>query len=151
MKNILFLILAGLMLSLSTQAQSKKKSIPVKIKIPETVDVSFKSSYAVAENNKWSKNYSGNYVANFTNANSQLQSSEYNAAGVLVKTKTTIDSTLLPEAVTVAVEKRYPAAKIAECVKVEIPALAPYYKVKLLKTDNKVKELLISEEGAVTQ
>lgn len=151
MKNTLFLICAGLLLSISVQAQKKKKSAPAKLNVPENIDASFKNSYAVAENSKWSKNYTGNYVANFTNANSLVQTSEYNAAGILVKSKTTLDITALPEVVTMAVEKKYSGAKVVDCMKIEIPGLAPYYKVKVMLVENKEKELLISEEGSVTQ
>ncbi len=151
MKNTLFLICAGLLLSISVQAQKKKKSAPAKLNVPENINASFKNSYAVAENSKWSKNYTGNYVANFTNANSLVQTSEYNAAGILVKSKTTLDITSLPEVVTMAVEKKYSGAKVVDCMKIEIPGLAPYYKVKVMLVENKEKELLISEEGSVTQ
>ena len=150
MKNTLFLICAGLMLSFGAQAQTKKKATPAKVKVPEAVDASFKSSYADVENNKWSKNYTGNYVAVFKNANNQEQTTEYNTAGVLVKSKTTLDLAALPEPITTAVEKRYPGSKISECIKVEIPGLAPYYKTKVMVAENKEKVLLISEEGAVT-
>ena len=151
MKNTLFLICAVLLLSVSAQAQKKKKSAPAKLVVPESVDASFKSSYAVAENSKWSKNYTGNYVANFTNANSLVQTSEYNAAGILVKSRTTLDITALPEVVRMAVEKKYSGAKVVECMKMEIPGLASYYKVKVMVAENKEKVLFISEEGAVTQ
>ncbi len=150
MKNTIFLICAGLMLSVAAEAQTKKKSSPAKVKVPETVDASFKSTYAVAENSKWSKNYTGNYVAVFTNANNQEQTTEYNTNGVLIKSKTTLDLATLPEPVTTAVEKRYPGATISESVKVEIPGLAPYYRTKVKVSDTKEKVLLISEEGAVT-
>ena len=150
MKNTLFLICAGLMLSVAADAQTKKKSAPAKVKVPETVDASFKGTYAVAENNKWSKNYTGNYVAVFTNANNQEQTTEYNTAGVLIKSKTTLDLATLPEVVTMAVEKKFPGATIAETVKVEIPGLAPYYRTKVKVSDTKEKVILISEEGAVT-
>lgn len=150
MKNTLFLICAGLMLSVAADAQTKKKSSPAKVKVPETVDASFKSSYAVAENNKWSKNYTGNYVAVFKNANNQEQTTEYNTNGILIKSKTTLDLTTLPEVIPVSVEKKYPGATITESVKVEIPGLAPYYRTKVKVSDTKEKVLLISEEGAVT-
>lgn len=138
------------MMSVAADAQTKKKSTPAKVKVPETVDASFKGTYAVAENNKWSKNYTGNYVAVFTNANNQEQTTEYNTSGVLIKSRTTLDVAMLPEPVTTAVQKRFPGSTIAESVKVEIPGLAPYYRTKVKVSDTKEKVLLISEEGQVT-
>ncbi|RYF88372.1 MAG: hypothetical protein EOO03_08570 [Chitinophagaceae bacterium] len=93
----------------------------------------------------------GNYEVSFTNADSLTQVAEYNDAGVMLKSKTTYNLEALPEVVTAAVEKKYPAAKITEVVKVAIPGVAPYFKVKAETAASLKRELYISEEGAVVE
>lgn len=151
MKNTFFLLCAGLMLTIGAHAQTKKKVAPAKVTVPEAVNESFKTSYAVAQNSKWSKNFTGNFVATFTNENNQQQSSEYNAAGVLLKTKTTYDVAALPENVTTAVEAKYAGSKIESCERVEIPGVAPYYKVKLVTAEAKEKEILLGDQGSMVR
>jgi len=150
MKNTFLILCAGLLLSLSTQAQKKKIKEKTKFTVPENVNASFKSQYAVTENDKWSKNYSGYYVVNFTNADNLKQSAEYNAQGVLVKSRITYDVNALPEIVNTALKSQYAEATVLEGYRIELPGVAPYYKVKI-STDTKQKELIISEEGTITQ
>ncbi len=151
MKSTFLLLSAGLILSVSAQAQKNKKASPAKINVPENVNASFKGSFAAVEKSKWDKTYTGNYVAVFTNAENISQTAEYNEAGVLVKTKTIYNVEALPQTVTTALETKYAGAKVNECVKVEIPGVAPYYKVKIETTNNLKRELFISEEGAVAE
>ena len=151
MKSIFLILSAGLMLSLSAQAQKKKAVKVPKVNVPENVSASFKSQYAVVDNNKWSKNYSGNFIADFTNASSQKQTVEYDAAGQIIKTKTFFDVTALPQNITTALQTNYADAKVTEATKVEIPGVTPYYSVTITTADNKQKQLLVSEEGTVTQ
>jgi len=152
MKNTFFLICAGLMLTVGAQAQTKKKTVAAKVNVPESVDASFKSNFAVAENNKWSKNYTGNYVATFTNADTRKQVSEFNPSGVWVKTKTTFDvANPLPENITAAVQTKYSGSTINELEKVEIAGMTPYYRVKLTTADTKTKEILLNEEGSMVR
>jgi hypothetical protein len=153
MKNTFLLLCASLLLSIGANAQTKKKkSTAAKIVVPEVVDASFKTTYADVESKKWTRTYTGNYVANFKNANSQEQSSEYNASGVLIKTKTSFDVAALPENVTTSVETKYAGSKISAVEKIEIPGIAPYYKVKLVTADtNREKEILVSETGSMVR
>ncbi|MFT3979987.1 MAG: hypothetical protein QM687_05915 [Ferruginibacter sp.] len=151
MKNTFFLIAAGLMLTIGANAQTKKKTAAAKVTVPEAVDASFKTSFANAQDSKWSKNYTGNYVATFKNDNNLQQTTEYNSAGVLLKTKTTYDVAALPENVTTSVEAKYAGSKIETVERFEIPGVAPYYKVKLVTADTKEKEILLSDEGAVVR
>lgn len=152
MKNTFFLICAGLMITIGAEAQTKKKAVTPKVSVPESVDASFKSNFTVAENNKWSKNYTGNYVATFTNADSRVQVSEFNPAGVWVKSKTTFDvASTLPENINTAIQARYAGAKIDELEKVEIAGMTPYYRVKLTTADTKQKEILLNEEGSMVR
>lgn len=150
MKNIFFLLGAGLILSVSAQAQ-KKKTTASKVSVPESVTESFKGTYANVEKNKWDKTYTGNYVASFTTPDSLNQEVEYNSNGVVIKTKTTYNTAALPENVSTAVEGKYPGATVSEAVKMEIPGVNPYYKVKIETSDKIKRELFISEEGAVAE
>ena len=150
MKNIFLLLGVSLIVGFSAQAQKSKKTTTAKVKVPETVDASFKGSFATADKNKWNKTYTGNYVAVFTNADSLSQSAEYNEAGVLLKTKTVYNTAALPEVIMTALQGKYADSKVIEAIKMEIPGVAPYYKVKLETSSSLKKDLYISEEGAVT-
>lgn len=150
MKNIFFLFIASLLLSVSAQAQKKAKSAP-KVSVPESVTESFKGTYANVENNKWDRTYTGNYVAHFTTADNLSQEVEYNNSGTVIKSKTTYNLSALPETVSTAVEGKYAGATISEAVKMEIPGVDAYYKVKIETTDKIKKDLFISEEGTVAE
>lgn len=151
MKSIFLVLSAGLMLSLSAHAQKKKTVKAPKLNVPENVNASFKSQYSAVDNNKWSKNYSGNFIADFINASSQKQTVEYNATAQVIKTKTFFDVTALPQNITTALQTNYADAKVTEAAKVEIPGVTPYYSVMITTANNKQKQLLVSEEGTVTQ
>lgn len=151
MKNTFFILAAGLVLSFSAQAQ-KKKAEPVKqASVPENVTNSFKSQFMVANDNQWNKNYSGNYVASFRNAENLKQTVEYNASGALVKSKVEYAIDALPENLSAPVAAQYPNMKITEATKLQLPGVAPYYKIKIQNTDNTSKELLVSEEGVISE
>jgi Tfp pilus tip-associated adhesin PilY1 len=151
MKNTLLILAAGLLLNFSVEAQKKKSTATPKVDVPESVDASFKNQYASVDTKNWSKTYNGNFVAEFTNEASQKQSTEYNKAGVLLKTKTTVDVATLPEQITNALKTQYADAQVSEVVKTEIPGVAPFYKVKLTLADSKQKDILVSEEGTITE
>lgn len=150
MKNIFLSLSAILILSFASQAQKSKKSQP-KVSVPENVNESFKGTFAGVEKNKWNKTIVGNYEVSFTNSDSLTQVAEYNEAGVMVKSRTIYNLEALPEVITSAVEKKYPAAKISECIKLNIQGIAPYYKVKLETETNSKRELFISEEGVIVE
>lgn len=155
MKNTFLFLVGFLLFSLTADAQKKKikqksKTEKIKLKVPEEVNNSFKSQYTTVQDDKWSKNYSGYYVVNFTNAENLKQASEYNSQGTLVKTKITYDVAALPEVVGNALKTQYAEAKVLEGYRIEVPGVAPYYKVKIA-TDTKQKELFISEAGVITQ
>ena len=151
MKSIFLILSAGLIFSVSIQAQKKKTVVKAKVNVPENVNSSFKNQYATVDNSKWSKNNSGSFIADFTNASSLKKTVEYNAAGQVIKTKTIYDATALPQNITTALQTNYADAKVTECTKVEIPGVAAYYAVKITTADNKQRQLLISEEGTVTE
>jgi len=152
MKNTFLILATGLLLSFSAEAQKKKKTkVKAKLEVPEMVTSSFKTQYATVEDNKWSKNYTGYYVANFTNATSQKQTVEYNLNGEAVKTRIAYDVAALPEVITNALLTPFPNAKVTEAARLEMAGMKPYYKVKLTTAENKNKELYITEEGVITQ
>lgn len=151
MKNIFLLLSVSLVLGFSAHAQKSKKTTVAKVKVPQTVDESFKGSFATADKNKWDKTKTGNYVAAFTNADSLSQTAEYNEAGVLLKTKTVYKTSALPQIITTALQAKYANAKVTECIRMEIPGVAPYYRVKLETATSLKKELFISEEGSISQ
>ena len=143
MKNLFLSLSAILILSFASQAQKTKKA-PAKVNVPENVNESFKGTFATAEKNKWNKTTIGNYEVSFTNSDSLKQVAEYNDAGLMIKSKTAYNLDDLHEIVAVAVEKKYAGAKVTECVKVAIPGVSPYYKVKIETPTNLKRELFIS-------
>ncbi|MFT3908882.1 MAG: hypothetical protein QM737_05610 [Ferruginibacter sp.] len=151
MKNTFFILVTGLLISFSSQAQ-KKKAMPVKqVNVPENVSNTFKSLYNVANENQWSKNYSGNYVASFTNAENLKQTVEFTASGTVVKSKVQYALDGIPQNLSSSIAAQYPNAKVSEAAKMQMPGVAPYYRVKITNTDNTSKELLVSEEGTITE
>ena len=151
MKNI-FLVFLSFILVIGTASAQKKKTTSVKpVSVPENVDASFKSLYTVAGNNKWNKNYSGNYVANFTNADSLMQTVEFSGTGAMIKSKIAYAITGLPENINTSILAQYPDTKIVEAAKMQMPGVAPYYRVKIMTPENTKKELLISEDGTITE
>ncbi|MBC7866490.1 MAG: hypothetical protein H7X88_03050 [Gloeobacteraceae cyanobacterium ES-bin-316] len=150
MKNIFLSLSAILILSFSSQAQKTKK-VAAKVNVPENVNASFKGTFATVEKSEWNKTNVGNYVASFTNTDNLSQVAEYNQEGVMVKSKVIYNLEALPENVTSALSKKYADAKVTECVKMQIPGVTPYYKVKLETSTNQKRELFISEEGSVVE
>lgn len=148
MKNTLFIILAGFLISFSAEAQSKKVKTKVKFTVPEKVNTTFKENYSEASNSKWSKNLTGYYVADFTNAAAQKQTVEYNSEGVIVKSRTYFDVNNLPENLNTSLQARFAGLPVKEMVKYEIPGVAPYYKATIDNSGRK-KEILISEQGVI--
>lgn len=152
MKNTFLIICASVLFGFSANAQAtKKKVVTPKVNVPENVNNNFVTQYTGVQNSNWAKNYSGNYIATFTNVNSQSQSAEYSAKGDLVKTTTILDVNALPENISKALATNYATSKVVEALKVEMPGVAPFYKVKVENENNKQKQVLISEEGSITE
>ncbi|MBC7536798.1 MAG: PepSY-like domain-containing protein [Ferruginibacter sp.] len=152
MKNTFFILLGGLLLSSSIYAQKKKSSPSVKqVNVPENVSTSFKGLYTIATENKWNKNYSGNYVANFTNSENLKQTVEFSESGSMIKSKTEYAPDAIPSIIGNAITTQYPTTKVTEAARFQLPGVAPYYRVKVLTAENTSKELLISEEGTITE
>ena len=152
MKSTFFILLAGLLLSSSTQAQQKKPSpLSKQINVPDNVSTSFKGLYTIATENKWNKNYSGNYVASFTNSENLKQTVEFSESGSVIKSRTEYAPDAIPPMIGNAISTQYPGTKITEAARFQLPGVAPYYRVKVLTAENTSKELLISEEGTITE
>lgn len=151
MKNTFFLLAIGLFFTTGIFAQATKKSAPAKLTVPEVVSTSFNTTFSQITESKWSKNYSGYYVVNFKNEADLQQTAEYNSEGVLLKSKTIYALSVLPQNVTMSVETKYAGAKIDACEKVNIPGIAPYYRVKLVTADLTPKEILVGEEGSIVR
>ena len=153
MKNTFFILVTGLSLGFSAQAQvQKKKATPVKvINVPDNVNNSFKSLYSVTNDNQWNKNYSGNYVATFVNAENLKQTAEFTGSGAMIKSKVEYAPDALPQNLSTAIVAQYPNVKVTEAAKLQLPGVAPYYRVKVISTDNTSKELLVSEDGTISE
>lgn len=143
----------SLLLGFSAQAQKqKKKTSSVKqVNVPENVNTTFKSQYSVADENQWNKNYSGNYVASFKNADHLRQTVEFSGSGAVIKSKIEYAPEALPEVINSSISSQYPNSKVTEAAKMQMPGVAPYYIVKIIGADNTAKELLISEDGTITE
>lgn len=150
MKNTLLILCAGILFSFSAEAQKKKVKTKEKFTVPATVNSSFKSTYSDVGDSKWSKNYTGYYVADFTNANAQKQVVEYNTEGTVVKSRIIYDVNALPENVSNSLQAKYNGVPVKEVVKIEIPGVAPYYKATIDNNGRK-KELFISEQGVIAE
>jgi hypothetical protein len=155
MKNTFFIFVMALLVGFSAYAQKdaqKKKVNAVKqVNIPENVTNTFKSQYTVANDNQWNKNYSGNYVASFTNAENLKQSVEFSGSGAVVKSKIEYAPEAVPENISTSISAQYPNTKITEATKMQMPGVAPYYRIKIITAENTAKELLVSEEGTITE
>ncbi|MEO6667958.1 MAG: PepSY-like domain-containing protein [Ferruginibacter sp.] len=153
MKNTFFILVTCLSLGFSAGAQvEKKKTSPVKsVNVPENVNNTFKSLYAVATEDQWNKNYSGNYVVTFTNAENLKQTAEFTGSGAMIKSKVAYMPDALPQNLITSITAQYPNAKVTEAAKLQLPGVAPYYRVKIMSAENISKELLISEEGTISE
>ena len=69
----------------------------------------------------------------------------------MVKSKVEYTPEAVPENVSVPVLAQFSMAKITEAARLQLPGVAPYYKVKIINADNTTKELLISEEGTISE
>jgi hypothetical protein len=152
MKNTIFIIGLGLSLSMSAQAQKKKAPVtPKQVEVPELISSTYKSNFTSTQGEQWSKNYRGHYIVSFTNAFNQQQNVEYDANAVLIKSKIMYPADGLPAIVSSSLASQYANAPVKSCERLEIPGVRPYYKVQIGGADQSQKDLLISEEGTVSE
>lgn len=156
MKRIIFGF--TLLFALGMTAQAQKKSVvkknsktTTKVIVPTPVKDAFSTEYAEVKDGKWTKSYAGNYVTTFSNADLAKQTNEYNATGQLLKSKVVFDSASYPQQVTTALLQKYPTASIQNVTKVQMPGLAPYYKVGIVIAETgRKRELFINDEGTIS-
>lgn len=151
MKNPFLLVCALLILSLGVNAQTKSKRPSVKSSTPEVIKTSFKAQYPNVETVKWTKTLNGNYTAVFTNAEGREQTTEYNAEGAVLKSKIVFPIEGIEESMTTAVQSQYADATITSFTRYELAGMPAYYKIKIQAPDQSPKEILMSEEGAITE
>jgi hypothetical protein len=136
----------------AAQAQSGK-TIPISLllEVPAQVEASFARQFAAVTSKQWRKTWSGHYVALFTNDMNQLQLVEYDTSGIVLKKKISYPADRIPEQVQSAIAASYPAGTVKACTRLELPGIKTYYKATVAHTDQSLKELLISEEGTVSE
>lgn len=154
MKKLVLIICVALISSGTTFAQKKsakktKKVVAKKeVVAPVAVKDAFQQNFAGTDA-KWSKNYSGHWVANFTKEDVKT-AAEYDADGKWVATRSTYAADRLPEMVSSTLRSKYPTATIKDGWKIERSDVAAYYKVNI--QDNGVeKSVLVNEGGTVSE
>ena len=154
MKKLLLIICVALISSGTTFAQKKsaKKSKKIIAKTeavaPVTVKDAFQQTFSGSEA-KWSKNYSGHWVANFTKEDIK-KTAEYDVDGKWVATRSAFAADKLPETVASTLKTKYPDATIKDGWKIERSDVAAYYKVNIQENGTE-KAVLINEAGTITE
>ena len=115
-----------------------------KINVPPAVTKAFNGKYPGATDVKWGKENAKEYEAEFKLNNTAI-SANFGTDGSWKETETTIKSSELPEAVTKAIQTKYPGGVISLAEKVEKPDKTYYETV--IKINNKKKEIEILPDG----
>ena len=133
MKKLCYALLAVFVMSLTPSlAQSGK--------IPANVKKAFISAHPNAEHTKWDKEKDG-YEASFTAGGKQM-SVEYDKAGKLVATETSIAFEALPEPVRTYLDTHHKGEKVKESA-----LIVAADGTKTYETEVKGKDLLFDAEG----
>ena len=154
MKKLVFVIFVALVSSGTTFAQkksaknSKKVVAKTEVVAPAVVKESFQQNFAGTDA-KWTKDYGGNYIANFTKEDVKT-SAEYDKDGKWVATRSQYKGESLPETVASGVKAKYPTATIKDGWKIERADVAAYYKVNI-QDNGADKAVLLNEAGTVTE
>lgn len=156
MKKIIILAL-GLGL-FSTAATAQKVNVKSKAKTtkaiaaPSSVKNKFSSEYSAAKSVVWASSANGNFIAKFNNPEGNNQMVEYTKSGEFVSGKTVYKIDATPEAVQKAIAKDYADYSVESVMKMNLPNLDPYYKVKVKANGGGLtKQLLVSEEGDISE
>jgi uncharacterized membrane protein YkoI len=80
--------------------------------------------------------------------NGQERTAEFSAAGELIEVESDVDASALPAAVTGAIQKTYPAAKITEAATVSAGG-QQYYEAGIKLSDGKEREMQINADGSI--
>jgi len=154
MKKLLLVICVALISSGTTFAQKKsakktKKVVAKKeVAAPVVVKDAFQQNFAGSEA-KWSKNYSGHWVANFTKEEVKT-TAEYDADGKWVATRSAYNSNAIPEPVATTLKSKYPTATIKDGWKIERSDVAAYYKINI-QDNGAEKAIFVNDSGTVTE
>jgi uncharacterized membrane protein YkoI len=154
MKKLVLIICVAIISSGTTFAQKKsaKKTTKViaqkEVVAPVEVKDAFQQNFSGSDA-KWSKNYSGHWIANFTKEDVKT-AVEYQADGKWVATRSAYAGDKLPETVAATLKTKYPAASIKDGWKIERADVAAYYKVNIQENGTE-KGVLINDAGTVTE
>lgn len=154
MRKLVFIFFVALVTSGTTFAQKKSakktKKVVAKTEMvaPAVVKDSFQQNFAGTDA-KWTKNYGGNWVANFTKENVKT-AAEFDKEGKWIATRSNYTEASLPQAVATSVKAKYPTATIKDGWKIERSDVASYYKVNI-QDNGTEKAVLINEAGTIAE
>ncbi len=134
----LIILVVSILLSASTICATE---------VPDAVKTAFFQKFPTAKKVKWVKEKNSEYEASFM-LNSKEVSALYLPDGKLKEVETEIPVSELPKAVTDAVTKKHPNAKIDEAAKIERSDNSIVYEAEL-KIGGKKTDLLFDESGNV--
>ena len=139
MKNIFIVLLAGIM-GISASCQ---------LKVTEAAKKAFATMFPNATNLKWDKESADEYEANFK-LNGVAVSANFKHDGTWVETETTIKTTELPDAVTNAINSKYPGASYTHAERIEKPGGKILYEA-IIKVNGKKKEMELNADGSFAE
>ncbi|WPQ63917.1 PepSY-like domain-containing protein [Chitinophaga sancti] len=154
MRKLVLIFFVALITSGTTFAQKKSakktKKVVAKTEMvaPSVVKDSFQQTFTGTDA-KWSKNYGGNWVANFTKDDVKT-AAEFDKDGKWIATRSNYTEANLPNAVATSVKAKYPAATIKDGWKIERSDVASYYKVNI-QDNGTEKAVLINEAGTIAE
>lgn len=151
MKNLLLTAISIILIGFTVHAQGKKKPVDKQPVAPDVIQASFKTQFPDVAEVRWNKMHSGNYQSVFTNAAGREQTTEFNAAGEIVRSKITYPADGMDELLKAAIQEKYADATVTAYTKYELTGVPAYYKVKIQTADQAQREILMSEEGAITE
>lgn len=154
MKKLVLIICVALTSSGITFAQKKSakkiKKIVAKTEVaaPAAVKDAFQQNFA-GVTPKWSKNYSGHWIANFTKEDQQANA-EFDADGKWVATRSEYAENQLPEGVASSLKTKYPSATVKDGWKIERSDVAAYYKVDI-QDNGMEKSVYVNDAGTIVE
>jgi hypothetical protein len=132
-----------------TPVKSKTKT-STSISVPAAVNTAFLATYSGTAKLKWNKKAGGDYMATFLDSSNLKQEVEFDPKGTYLRSRSLYSKDQVPEIVTSSLSKKYPDAEVLHVTRIEVPGVAPYYKVKI-KDGATGKFLLVSEGGDVSE
>lgn len=153
MKRLLLSIISIILISLNVWAQNTpRKGVKSQvIKVPENIETSFKTAFSDVTALQWIKNHNGNYSAKFTHSDGRVQTSEFNGEGKIVRSVIVYPMEAIQSNHLEAIKGVYADASVSTFTRYEPEGITPYYKVKIVTADATPKEILMSDEGTITE